>query len=121
MPLTVLVEDEETLLKMGKTMLEKLGYTVLAANSPNEAIKLAGQYAGKIHLLVTDVVMPEMSGRDILKRLSDPRPGIKCLFMSGYTANVIAHRGILDEGVNFLQKPFFMNDLAAKVREALEK
>jgi len=117
----LLIEDEEALLKMDKMMLEELGYTVLAAGSPNEAIKLAEHYAGDIHIVVTDVVMPEMSGRDLMKRLSDLRPGIKCLFMSGYTANVIAHRGILDEGVHFLQKPFFMNDLAAKVREAMGK
>jgi PAS domain S-box-containing protein len=116
----LLVEDEETLLKMGKMMLEELGYTVLEAGNPNEAIKLAGQYAGDIHLLVTDVVMPEMSGRDLQKRLSALRPDMKYLFMSGYTANVIAHRGILDEGVNFLQKPFLMDVLATKVREALE-
>jgi len=115
----LLVEDEETLLKMSKMMLEELGYTVLAAGNPNEAIKLAGQYAGDIHLLVTDVVMPEMSGRDLQKRLSALRPDMKYLFMSGYTANVIAHRGILDEGVNFLQKPFHMERLATKVREAL--
>jgi len=120
----LLVEDNEALLKMAKIMLEELGYTVLAAGSPDEAIRLAGEHgelAGDIHLLVTDVVMPEMSGRDLQKRISALRPGIKCLFMSGYTTNVIAHRGILDEGVNFLQKPFSMNDMATKVREALEK
>ncbi|RPH51207.1 MAG: PAS domain S-box protein [Desulfobacteraceae bacterium] len=115
----LLVEDNEALLKMGKVMLDELGYTVLAAGSPNRAIQLAGQYAGDIHLMVTDVVMPDMRVGDLLKRLSDLRPGIKCLFMSGYTANVIAHNGILDESVHFLQKPFSMNDLAAKVREAL--
>jgi len=69
--------------------------------------------------LVTDVVMPEMSGRDLQKRLSALQPDMKYLFMSGYTANVIAHRGILDEGVNFIQKPFHMEELAAKVREAM--
>ena len=121
METVLLVEDEETLLKMGKMMLEELGYTVLAADSPKGAFQLAEQYAGDIHMVLTDVVMPEMSGRDLMKRLSDLRPGIKCLFMSGYPANVIAHRGILDDGVHFLQKPFFMNDLAAKVREAMEK
>jgi DNA-binding NtrC family response regulator len=94
---------------------------VLAAGTPGEAIRLAGEHAGDIHLLVTDVVMPEMSGRDLQKRISALRPDIKHLFMSGYTANVIAHRGILDEGVYFLQKPFHMEDMAAKVREALEK
>jgi CheY-like chemotaxis protein len=115
----LLVEDDEALLKMGKMMLEELGYAVLIAGSPNEAIKLVGQYAGDIHLLVTDVVMPEMSGRDLQKRLSALRPDMKYLFMSGYTANVIAHRGILDEGVNFIQKPFHMEELAIKVREAM--
>ncbi|MDQ1330600.1 MAG: hypothetical protein QG578_864, partial [Thermodesulfobacteriota bacterium] len=117
----LLVEDDEVLLKMAETMLEEFGYHVLTAGSPGEAIELAGQYAGEIHLLMTDVVMPEMSGRDLQKRFSELRPGAKCLFMSGYTANVIAHHGILDEGVNFLQKPFIMNDLAYKVRIALRK
>ncbi|MFH1998534.1 MAG: PAS domain S-box protein [Planctomycetota bacterium] len=116
----LLVEDNEALLKMAKIMLEELGYTVLALGNPNEAIQLAEQYAGDIHLLVTDIVMPEMSGRDLQKRLSALRPDMKYLFMSGYTANVIAHRGILDEGVNFLQKPFHMEELATKVREALD-
>jgi PAS domain S-box-containing protein len=117
----LLVEDDEALLKMAKIMLEGLGYDVLTAGKPNEAIELAEQYAEEIHLLMTDVVMPAMSGRDLQKRLSALRPDMKYLFMSGYTANVIAHRGILDEGVNFLQKPFMMNDLAARVREALDK
>jgi len=119
--IVLLVEDEEALLKMGKMMLEELGYTVIAAGSPNEAIKLVKQYAGDIHLVVTDVIMPEMSGRDLQKRLNALRPDMKYLFMSGHTADVIAHQGILDEGVNFLQKPFSMNDLAAKVREVMEK
>jgi PAS domain S-box-containing protein len=115
----LLVEDNEALLKMTEIMLEELGYTVLAAGSPNEAIELAEQYAGDIHLLVTDVVMPDMSGRDLQKRLT-ALSGMKHLFMSGYTADAIAQRGILDEGVHFLQKPFHMKDLATKVREALE-
>jgi PAS domain S-box-containing protein len=117
----LLVEDDESLLKMAETMLEELGYEVLTACSPGEAIQLAEQYTGHIHLLTTDVVMPEMSGRNLQKRISAIRPGIKCLFMSGYTANVIAHRGILDEGVNFLQKPFSMIDMSTRIREALEK
>ncbi|RPH49463.1 MAG: PAS domain S-box protein [Desulfobacteraceae bacterium] len=117
----LLVEDDEILLKMAEMMLKELGYEVLSAGSPNEAVQLAVKYTGEIHLLMTDVVMPEMSGRDLQKRLNALRPDTKCLFMSGYTANVIAHRGILDEGVNFLQKPFIMNDMAFKVREALDK
>ena len=115
------VEDEEGLLKLGKVMLERLGYKVLTAGTPGQAIRLVEEHTSDIHLVLTDVVMPEMNGGDLWQRLSDIRPGMKYLFISGYTANVIAHRGILDEGVNFLQKPFSINDLAAKVREALEK
>ncbi|NTV88735.1 MAG: response regulator, partial [Burkholderiaceae bacterium] len=115
----LLVEDEEALLKLGKVLLERLGYTVLAADSPNQAIQLAETYQGVIHLLLTDVIMPEMSGRDLWHRLDALRPGLKCLFMSGYTANVIAHHGVLDEGVRFLQKPFSREVLAVKLREAL--
>ena len=117
----LLVEDNEALLELCKVMLEKLGYAVLTASTPDEAIRLAGEHAcGDIHLVVTDVVMPNMSGRDMQKQLSILLPSLKFLFMSGYTANFIAHRGILYEGVHFLQKPFTMNDLAAKVRKALE-
>ncbi|MDP2863349.1 MAG: response regulator, partial [Desulfobacterales bacterium] len=117
----LLVEDNEALLKMVKMMLEELGYTVLAASSPDKAFQLAEQYASDIHLVITDVVMPEMSGRDLLKRLSALRPGMKYLYMSGYTTNAIAHHGVLDPGVNFIQKPFSMKDLAAKVREVQGK
>jgi CheY-like chemotaxis protein len=113
----LLVEDNEALLKMVEIMLEELGYTVLAAGSPVKAFQLAEEYASDIHLVLTDVVMPEMNGRDLLKRLRALRPGMKCLFMSGYTTNAIAHHGVLDPGINFIQKPFSMKDLAAKVRE----
>ena len=101
-------------------MLERLGYTVVAANSPGEAIRLASEYAGHINLLMTDVVMPEMNGRDLAKNLLLLYPNLKRLFMSGYTANVIAHHGVLDKGVNFIQKPFSKKDLAVKVKEALD-
>ena len=94
---------------------------VLTASTPGEAIRLAGERTGDIHLVLTDVVMPEMSGRDLQRRISLLLPNLKFLFMSGYTANVIAHRGILDEGVHFLQKPFHIEVLATKIREALEK
>ena len=116
----LLVEDEEAILDIGQAILEELGYTVLTAGTPGEAIRLAGEYAGDIHLLITDVVMPEMNGRELAERLTAMKPGLKCLYMSGYTADVIAHRGVLDEGVHFIQKPFSMKDLAAKVREVLE-
>ncbi len=115
-----LVEDDPEILDIGKAMLESLGYTVHAANSPDEALGLAQKHPGKIHLLMTDVVMPQMSGKDLATRLTEKRPEIKTLFMSGYTADVIAHHGVLDEGVRFIQKPFSMHDLAVRVREALE-
>lgn len=115
----LLVEDEEALLRLSAQLLERLGYTVLSANGPNQALQLATTHPGVIHLLLTDVIMPDMSGRDLWQRLSAVRPDLKCLFMSGYTANVIAHHGVLDEGVHFLQKPFSGEALAAKVREAL--
>ena len=115
----LLVEDEPSILELTAKMLERLGYVVLPAAAPGEAIRLAREHAGDIHLLMTDVVMPEMNGRDLAENLLSIYPEIKRLFMSGYTANVIAHHGVLDEGVRFIQKPFSMNELAAKVREAL--
>jgi nitrogen-specific signal transduction histidine kinase/CheY-like chemotaxis protein len=117
----LLVEDEATILTLGQAMLERLGYKVLTAGTPGEAARLAEAYAGEIQLLITDVVMPEMNGRDLADLLSAVKPRLKCLFMSGYTSNVIAHHGFLEEGVQFLQKPFSLHDLAAKVRKALER
>ena len=117
----LLVEDEPSILKMTRVMLERTGYKVLAAGTPGEAIALAREHAGEIHLLMTDVVMPEMNGRDLAKNLLSLYPDLKRLFMSGYTANVIAHHGVLDEGVQFIQKPFSKQDLAIKVREALDE
>ncbi|MCX6539685.1 MAG: PAS domain S-box protein [Acidobacteria bacterium] len=116
----LLVEDEPALLKLGKTMLERWGYTVLAATTPTEAIRLAEQHAGSIHLLVTDVVMPEMNGRDLAEHLLTRYPTLTRLFTSGYTADIIARHGVLDEGVHFIQKPFSAGALAAKVREAFK-
>ena len=116
----LVVEDEPAILKISTRMLETQGYTVLAARTPGEAIHLAREHAAEIHLLMTDVVMPEMNGRDLAKNLLSLYPQLKRLFMSGYTADVIAHQGVLDEGVHFIQKPFSAKDLFAKVREALE-
>ena len=117
----LLVEDQAEILELGKMMLESFGYAVLASGTPDEAISLAGINAGKINLLMTDVVMPGMNGRELAKKLEPIIPELTCLFMSGYTADVIAHRGVLDEGVYFIQKPFSMRTLAGKVREALDK
>jgi PAS domain S-box-containing protein len=116
----LLVEDEPAILKIGKEMLENFGYTVQAAGTPGEAIRIAEEHAGDINLLMTDVIMPEMNGRELARRLLSLYPELACLFMSGYTADVIAHRGVLEEGVHFIQKPFSVNGLAAKVREALD-
>jgi len=116
----LLVEDDAGLRDFAREMLENLGYALLTAATPNEAIHLAEEHAGEIHLVITDVVLPQMNGQELLQRLSARKPGLKCLFMSGYTANVISHRGVLKDGVNFLQKPFSMQELAAKVREVLE-
>lgn len=115
----LLVEDEPALLTMGKLILEELGYRVLAAGTPGVALGLAAEHASEIRLVLTDVVMPEMNGRDLVERLQALYPNLKILFMSGYTVDVIAHRGVLNDGVNFIQKPFSMRGLAAKVQEVL--
>ncbi len=116
----LLVEDEPAILMMTTQMLKKMGYTVITAGIPGEAIRLAREHKGQIDLLMTDVVMPEMNGRDLARNLLSIYPDLKRLFMSGYTANVIAHHGVLDEGVHFIQKPFSMKDLRAKLHEALK-
>jgi len=116
----LLVEDDADILNVGRRTLERLGYTVLTAGTPGEALRQAKAHAAEIRLLITDVVMPEMNGRALAKLISDIKPGLKCLFTSGYTANVIAHHGVLDEDVYFLQKPFSLKELASKVRQALE-
>ena len=116
----LLVEDEVPMLKLIAKVIERLGYTVLAASTPGEAIRLAREHAGEIHLLMTDVIMPEMNGRDLAKNILSLYPRIKRLFMSGYTSDVIAHHGVLDEGVNFIQKPVSVRALTAKVREVLD-
>jgi CheY-like chemotaxis protein len=117
----LLVEDDPAVLTMTTRMLTGQGYTVLAARAPVEAIRVAGEQAAEIHLVMTDVVMPEMNGRDLAATLLALYPNLKRLFASGYTANVIAHNGVLDEGMPFLQKPFSLHDLAAKVREVLDE
>ena len=116
----LMVEDEPAILDLGRQLLEMQGYRVLAAATPGEAIRLAEEHIGEIHLLLTDVVMPEMNGRELAKKLLSLYPGLKRLFMSGYTADVIAHHGVLDEEVHFIQKPFSLDALAAKVRDALD-
>jgi PAS domain S-box-containing protein len=115
----LLVEDDPVLLDMGRTMLERLGYRVLTGRGPAAALRVVDQNPGAIDLLLTDVIMPEMNGRELANRLLDRYPHLKVLYMSGYTANVIAHHGVLDAGIHFLNKPFSTRELAAKVRETL--
>jgi PAS domain S-box-containing protein len=117
----LVVEDETAILRMTTRILEAQGYRVLSASTPGEAIRLAKEHPGDIHLLVTDVVMPEMNGRELARNVMALYPDIKRLFTSGYTADVIAHHGVIDEGVNFIQKPYSKQLLAAKVREALDR
>jgi PAS domain S-box-containing protein len=116
----LLVEDEKSLRVTCGAFLDALGYKVMVAETPGEALKMTAQHPGDLHVLLTDVVMPGMDGRQLAQRLGAVKPGIKVLFMSGYTATVIAQRGVLDDGVQFLSKPFTRDDLARKVREVLE-
>ncbi|MBN1907602.1 MAG: response regulator [Deltaproteobacteria bacterium] len=116
----LIVEDDPAILKIGKRILEQLEYRVLEASTPVEAINLSKGHIGKIDLLVTDVIMPEMNGRDLADRLKIIQPDLKVLYMSGYTANVIAHRGILERGVNFIQKPFTKAEFGAMIRRIIE-
>lgn len=116
----LLVEDDPVLLEMAQIMLKDLGYQVLAASHPVQALAMAREHQGPIHLLMTDVVMPDMNGKDLAAEMGKGRPEIKVLYMSGYTANVIAHHGVLGAGVSFLQKPFGYKDLATRVRQTLD-
>ena len=115
----LLVEDEVSGLNLTQTLLKKMGHTVIPASGPTEALQRVRDYAGDIHLLLSDVVMPEMSGRDLWQRLAHDHPKLKVLFMSGYTANIIAHHGMIDTNIHFLQKPFTKDDLTNKIREVL--
>lgn len=117
----LLAEDEPSILKMTARMLERQGYTVLPAATVAEALRLAQEYKMEIHLIMTDVIMPEMNGLDLAEAVQKIRPVVRRLFVSGYTADVIAQHGILHEDVDFLQKPFRAEALATKVREALDR
>ena len=117
----LLAEDEKSVRITARLFLEALGYTVLAAKTPEEALCLAGAHSGPIHLLIADVIMPGMNGPDLAGLVAEECPNLKCLFMSGYTADVILHRGMLNEGMPFMPKPFSRYDLACKVREVLDR
>ncbi len=115
----LLVEDEPAILNMSKKMLERLNYRVLTATKPDGALQLAHEHGLTIDLLLTDVIMPRMNGRELAQRLQASCPQMKTLFMSGYTADIIARHGVLEEGVHFIQKPFPLKNLAHKIRSVL--
>jgi PAS domain S-box-containing protein len=116
----LLVEDEQSILNMIATFLGRQGYSVLRAGTTAEAIRLAGRHGDEIALLITDVIMPGMNGKELAASLRPLQPQLRSLFMSGYTADVIAAHGVLDQGVHFIQKPFTFPDLAAKIRQVLD-
>ncbi len=119
---TILVaEDEKSIRVTIDRFLEDLGYAVLTAEAADAALNIASKHEGRIDLLITDVVMPGMSGHALAERLAERQPGLRCLFISGYTADVIAHRGVLSVDVDFLAKPFTRDELARKVREILDR
>ncbi len=115
----LLVEDEPMLLDMTSSMLEALGYSVIATSKPDEAVNIARREKERIRLLITDVIMPGINGRDLSSMILEIIPGLNRLFMSGYTADVIAHHGVLEDGVHFIQKPFSLGGLAEQVSNAL--
>jgi CheY-like chemotaxis protein len=117
----LIVEDEEEVRKLVSKMLEKQGYAILETSSGQEALLACGRCEGRIHLMLVDVIMPGMSGSELAKALKPLYPEIKILYMSGYTDDAIARHGVLEKGVNYIQKPFTLEGLARKVREVLDQ
>jgi CheY-like chemotaxis protein len=115
----LVVEDQDSVRKLAVQILSHCGYRILEAAQGDEALLMAARHAGPIHLMLTDVVMPRMTGRDLAEQLSATRPAMKVLYMSGYAEDVIASRGLLDPGLLYIAKPFASEALALKVREAL--
>jgi len=115
----LLVEDNDLVRKTVTATLKTVGYTVLAAGTPQDALAVCEKKETPIDLLITDVVMPGISGTELRHKIEAIRPGMKVLFMSGYTSHIIVDRGMLEEGVHFIQKPFSAEDLARKVRDVI--
>ena len=116
----LLVEDEDMVRNLVNRALTRNGYTVLKAEDGMQAIQCMESCKDEVRLLITDVVLPKMSGREIADVMTAVRPNLKVLFMSGYTDNAIVHHGILDEGINFIQKPFSTKDLLKRIRSILD-
>ncbi len=117
----LLVEDEQQILELGCRALQRQGYTVLTASSPQIALEMLPRHSGRIDLLLTDVVMPGMNGKELRQRIEALHPGIKCLYMSGYTADIISRHGVVASGEDFIQKPFSLKVLTDKVRDVLQR
>lgn len=115
----LIVEDQIAILKVTQLILETMEYKVLTANTLSEALELVSHYKDKISLLITDLIMPEINGRDLAKQLRSDNPDLKCMYMSGYTADIITDKGALEENDDFIQKPFKVEDLIAKVNKAM--
>lgn len=117
----LVVEDEKMVCRLAVKLLSRRGYQVLSATSPGEAIAMVEQHEGPIDLLLTDVIMPKINGRELADKITELQPEIKVLFTSGYTQNIIAHHGVMDENVEFLAKPYSLEALASRVREVLDR
>jgi CheY-like chemotaxis protein len=116
----LLVEDEAAILDMTKTILQNLGYLIIASDSSSKALKLASKNKNKIDLLITDVVMPGMNGKELAVQLKNSFPGMKTLYMSGYTSDIITNHGVLDHELSFISKPFSRREIASKIKEVLK-
>lgn len=117
----IICEDDSAVRDLTAQLLEDAGYSVLASQSAADALQLAARHSGPVHLLITDVIMPDMNGRKLSDALAAIRPTVRTLFVSGYTANVIAHHGVLEEHVEFLEKPYSRRQLLQRVRDVLDR
>ena len=117
----LVVEDEPMILRLACTALERLGYRVLTASNGLEALEVAARESGRIDLIITDVVMPKLGGRELARRLAELRPDTKVLYTSGYAEKAIAFGGVLSEGVHFIEKPYSLGALAERVRKIIDQ
>jgi len=117
----LVVEDDPGVRQLVCRILRIHGYAVESSNDPVEAVAIARRREDPIHLLITDVVMPQIDGRELARQISEIHPGVRVLFMSGYTHDIIARRGVLKKGLHLIEKPFTVNELLQKVREVLDK
>jgi PAS domain S-box-containing protein len=118
--IVLVLEDDDHVRQFVSRALKQLGYQVLEAADYNSAMSVCKNHSGPIHLVLSDVIMPNMNGPEIVKQIKESHPGIKVLFMSGYNDDIISHEGVLEDGINFIQKPFSLNDLARQVKEVIE-